>query len=166
MDRIGEVTEAVAAYGSYLCRERVAPIPVKRRWLGYGAAVAAAAGLAVVLLIPDAPRLPELPLPPAPAAHAMAFARPSGADPLVRGRPPGRPRLAEQARRTPLQFVALPYSDERLPISQAAVVRVELPRSAMRLVGIAVEPERREDRVRADVILGADGLARAIRFVE
>jgi len=46
------------------------------------------------------------------------------------------------------------------------VVRLELPRSAMMAVGIAVSPERASEPVEAEVMLDADGLARAVRFVD
>ena len=48
----------------------------------------------------------------------------------------------------------------------AQVVRVELPRYAMARFGLPVNMERYDERVKADVWLGADGLARAIRFVQ
>ena len=46
------------------------------------------------------------------------------------------------------------------------LVRVELPRSAMLSMGLPVNMDRYTERVKADVLLGADGLARAIRFVQ
>jgi hypothetical protein len=46
------------------------------------------------------------------------------------------------------------------------LVRVELPRSAMLSMGLPVNMDRYSERVKADVLLGADGLARAIRFVQ
>ncbi|HVF41535.1 MAG TPA: hypothetical protein VM936_00895 [Pyrinomonadaceae bacterium] len=45
------------------------------------------------------------------------------------------------------------------------LVRVELPRSALSSFGIPVNAERADGRVKADVLLGEDGTARAIRFV-
>lgn len=45
------------------------------------------------------------------------------------------------------------------------LVRVELPRSALSSFGIPVNAERAGGRVKADVLLGEDGTARAIRFV-
>jgi hypothetical protein len=48
----------------------------------------------------------------------------------------------------------------------AQVVRVELPRSAMVSLGLPVNMDRYGERVKADVLLGADGLAHAIRFVQ
>ena len=46
------------------------------------------------------------------------------------------------------------------------LVRVELPRSALVRFGLPVNIDRANQRVKADVLVGADGLARAIRFVQ
>ncbi len=46
------------------------------------------------------------------------------------------------------------------------IVRVELPRAALLNFGLPVNMARVDERVKADVIVGADGLARAIRFVQ
>jgi hypothetical protein len=46
------------------------------------------------------------------------------------------------------------------------IVRVELPRSAMASFGLPVNMDRADQRVKADVLLGVDGLAHAIRFVQ
>lgn len=45
------------------------------------------------------------------------------------------------------------------------MVRVELPGSALRAAGLPVGQELMNEPVKADVMLGYDGLARAIRFV-
>lgn len=45
------------------------------------------------------------------------------------------------------------------------MVRVELPRSALARFGLPVNAEQPGGRVKADVLLGEDGMARAIRFV-
>ena len=47
-----------------------------------------------------------------------------------------------------------------------SVLHVELPRSAMMQVGIEVSPDRADETVRAECMVGADGLARAVRFVD
>lgn len=62
-------------------------------------------------------------------------------------------------------FISLTYGDTEVG-SDAQVVRVELPRSAMASFGLPVNMDRADQRVKADVLLGADGLARAIRFVQ
>ena len=45
------------------------------------------------------------------------------------------------------------------------VVHVEVPRSAMLAVGLEVSPDRSGEMVQADVMLGSDGVARAVRFL-
>jgi hypothetical protein len=50
-------------------------------------------------------------------------------------------------------------------LDDVQVVRVELPRSALQSFGLPVNAERAGERVKADVLLGHDGVARAIRFV-
>jgi hypothetical protein len=45
------------------------------------------------------------------------------------------------------------------------LVRVELPRSALMRFSLPVGVDRANERVRADVLVGSDGIARAIRFV-
>lgn len=45
------------------------------------------------------------------------------------------------------------------------MVRVELPASALASIGLSIGPEVPNERVTADVVLGPDGMARAIRFV-
>jgi hypothetical protein len=44
-------------------------------------------------------------------------------------------------------------------------VRVKVPASSMRNFGLPVSEERAFERVQADVLMGEDGIARAIRFV-
>lgn len=46
------------------------------------------------------------------------------------------------------------------------IVRVELPRSTLVAYGLPVNMDRYNQKVKADVFFGADGIARAIRFVQ
>lgn len=46
------------------------------------------------------------------------------------------------------------------------IVRVKLPRSALVKFGFPVNMDRYNENVKADVLIGVDGLARAIRFVQ
>ena len=50
-------------------------------------------------------------------------------------------------------------------LDSGRVVRVQLPRSALARFGLPVNAERAGEPVKADVLLGEDGTARAIRFV-
>ncbi|HKG23878.1 MAG TPA: hypothetical protein VKC34_18390 [Blastocatellia bacterium] len=63
------------------------------------------------------------------------------------------------------EFMPLTYGDNTSQMASGHIVRVELPRSAMASFGLPVNHERAESRVKADVLIGEDGLARAIRFV-
>jgi hypothetical protein len=63
-------------------------------------------------------------------------------------------------------FLPLPGAAQLVSADDVNVVHVELPRSAMMQVGIEVNPDRAGETVRADVMVGADGVARAVRFVD
>ncbi len=64
------------------------------------------------------------------------------------------------------EFIALPNTEDLAPNDEMNMVRVELPRSSMIALGFAVSEERASEPVEADVMLGADGVARAVRFLE
>ena len=51
------------------------------------------------------------------------------------------------------------------PLESGQLVRVQLPRAALASLGLPLNAERGNEPVKADVLLGGDGLARAIRFV-
>jgi HAMP domain-containing protein len=63
-------------------------------------------------------------------------------------------------------FIPVPNADRLPPNEDLNVVRVEVPRSAMIALGYSVTADRAAERVRADVLLGSDGLARAVRFLD
>jgi hypothetical protein len=62
-------------------------------------------------------------------------------------------------------FIPLTYGAGLSGTDGGHVVRVELPRTALAQFGLPVNAERSAEPVMADVLLGEDGLARAIRFV-
>ena len=62
-------------------------------------------------------------------------------------------------------FMPLVAGDNLNSMESAQIVRVELPRSALISFGLPMNMERADERIKADVVLGNDGLARAIRFV-
>ena len=63
------------------------------------------------------------------------------------------------------QFLPLSYTSPINLQDGGQLVRVEMPRSAMVSLGLPVNMERYGEKVKADVLISADGLARAIRFV-
>ena len=124
------------------------------------AAVAAAlAALAWLFARPDRP----------PAQHHEVVAATVPEKAAVAPAPPQkRPRhrrAALVAQHTP-SFIALPFSDRALPLEDATVVRVQLPIEELRLTGLAIDGDRTGVLVQADVLMGIDGLPRAIRLVQ
>ena len=63
------------------------------------------------------------------------------------------------------RFFPLREGEDLTMLESLQLVRVELPGSALSEVGLPVDPETANEPVKADVVLGQDGLARAIRFV-
>lgn len=68
----------------------------------------------------------------------------------------------------PTQEVAtdfIPVGYTPAPLDSGQVVRVKMPRSALATFGLPVNAERSQEPIKADVLYGADGLARAVRFI-
>jgi len=61
-------------------------------------------------------------------------------------------------------FIPLPNAEALGPDGDVNVVSVEVPRSAVVAAGILLADDRASEMVKADVMLGSDGLARAIRL--
>jgi hypothetical protein len=72
----------------------------------------------------------------------------------------------ERAKEIATEFMPLGYLNAANFQDGGQIVRVELPRSAMASFGLPVNMERYNERVKADVLLGVDGVAHAIRFVQ
>ena len=58
-----------------------------------------------------------------------------------------------------------PLMEDPPPFERGELLRVSLPAAAMRSVGVPVSEDRLTETVQADVLVGQEGLARAIRFV-
>jgi hypothetical protein len=63
-------------------------------------------------------------------------------------------------------FMPLGYMNAASLQDGGQIIRVELRRSALTNFGIPVNMDRYNEKVKADVVIGVDGLARAIRFVQ
>jgi hypothetical protein len=63
-------------------------------------------------------------------------------------------------------FIPLSYGADLSSMDSGRVVRVELPRTALARYGLPMNAERAGEPVKADVLLGEDGLAQAIRFIK
>jgi hypothetical protein len=62
-------------------------------------------------------------------------------------------------------FIPTMYLGAADSAHEVQLVQVRLPRSSLASFGFAVDPRRLEEPVKADLLVGTDGLTRAIRFV-
>ena len=70
-----------------------------------------------------------------------------------------------QANEIATSFIPLTGGRGLAAAESLQLVRVELPRSALVSFGLPMNVERADQRIKADVLVGNDGIARAIRFV-
>ncbi len=132
----------------------------KRRAAAAAIGAAAAGALIAVMSAPDRePRLEiRVGIPPPPVVEAAK---------------PGPARAAKHTRRmgvsaAPLREVAtefFPLINPAPPFDRGQMLRVQLPAAAMRTVGLPVREEHLSDPIEADVLVGEEGIPRAIRFV-
>jgi hypothetical protein len=71
----------------------------------------------------------------------------------------------DQASEIATSFIPLAGGRGMAAADSLQLVRVELPRSALVSFGLPMNVERADERIKADVLVGNDGIARAIRFV-
>jgi hypothetical protein len=87
-----------------------------------------------------------------------------------RRRSPRRPANSEVAnhvnREIATDFMPLGYLNPATLQDGGQIIRVEVPRSALVNFGLPVNMNRYHEKVKADVLLGVDGMAHAIRFVQ
>jgi hypothetical protein len=131
-----------------------------RRAAVWGSVVAAAA---IVVFFVATNRKPHAPAPVHEVVRQAVAVRPETA-------PAADRKTASRARRPvtrPQEVVTdfFPLMDPAPPFERGQLLRVELPASAMQIVGLPVREDRLADPVQADVLVGEEGLPRAIRFV-
>ena len=121
-------------------------------------AIAAAGVAAALLLTPRLapPVMPEIAVaPPAPPPIEVRQSLPRV--------PVNRPRPMQAPRELVTEF--FPLLDPAPPFERGQILRVNVPAAAMRTVGLPVREENLADRIEADVLVGEEGIPRAIRFV-
>ena len=121
--------------------------------------------------VPDAPRQAAPPQQTSPASpESVAASKPKRstdrARNLSRSRPqPNRANRATFDAEIATDYIPLMNRELFAQMDGGQVMRVELPRSALMSFGLPMDMERASERIKADVVVGNDGLARAIRFV-
>ncbi len=141
-----------------------------RRMIWYGALAAALilAVAPVAQLWRGAPEPVPVRLAAIPPAPVSPIGVQRGPEQAVRAAAKRRSRQSLPVRPPAPEEVAsgfIPVVDVPAPIERGAIVRVRVPRSAMASFGLPETFERPAGTIQADVLLGEDGVARAIRFV-
>lgn len=134
-------------------------------WLG-AVAAAAAAALAMWNYRPAPPQPPDVQL----VEHPLRPVQPvENVEPSAppKPKPVSRKRRVQKVQQAPQEIATefFPLMDTPPPFERGQLVRMVVPASTMRDAGLPVPPERWNDRVQADVLVGEEGMARAIRFV-
>jgi len=62
-------------------------------------------------------------------------------------------------------FMPLPYAQSDVPLEQAVIVRVKLQPSEWVALGVPAAPSKTGTAISADLLIGQDGIARAVRLV-
>lgn len=165
----GQIVECHKALESGRLRVPVPVIARKQQIARAAGFVAAAAALALVALYLTQA---DKPIPVAHRTEAHPEERAAVIEKTMEKSVPLQ-KVRRAARRRPApagleksNIIELPFSDSALPLADATVVRVELPIEELRLTGLMVEGGRAGTVVQADVLMGIDGLPRAIRLVE
>jgi hypothetical protein len=128
-----------------------------------GALAAAAALIVSVMLLESSPRYSS------PVTHAIEAQKASvPANSTVKSpaiAPASPDAAAEEDDSLYADFTPLPYAAELSPSESTDIVRVQLPRESLMTMGIPVSADAMGQIIQADVLLGMDGTARAIRLV-
>jgi hypothetical protein len=127
----------------------VAPIRAPRMWAPVATWLAAAAALVAVAFVLSNQRLPQ----PVPHRNPPAIVESAANE-------------VDDSSFNSADFIPLPNAQQLAPNEDVNLVRVEVPRSTMIALGYDVSAERASEPVEAEVVLGPDGLARAVRFLE
>jgi hypothetical protein len=139
----------------------------KRKLARLGAAsLLLAAGVAAVMLLPKKPAAtPGAPAPIASSAHETVRP-PTPAS--VPSKAPARPRGATKRRAVSVPetpFLQIPYTLPLQPYERASVVRMEMPVAALISAGLPIQTANTGAQAQADVVIGEDGRARAVRLI-
>jgi hypothetical protein len=144
-------------------------------WARVGVAAVAAALIVAAVSFRRAPEQKTVQIKPA-EAHVTSPVAPAVREvskPRVRtlraSRRKAPPRKAPSApvvaqREVMTEFIPIVYDPE--PIERGQIVRIRLPSAALTMFGLPMNEEHAEEAIRADVLLGEDGMARAVRFVK
>jgi hypothetical protein len=163
---------------------------IKHRWPRWTVGAAAAAILVVALLIgvtwlkspPENQKLEAANLPAAPAVESPG--QKQNSQPRIERQSNNNQKTARNTAgsrslntsrglrqgaapdaKVTTRFYSLVEEGQLVPLESGRIVRVEVPVSAMITLGLPITAESMDRTVQADLLVGQDGLARAIRFL-
>jgi hypothetical protein len=154
------------------------------RWTLTAAAIVLLAALATLLWLPKhsqeptqiAPAIPQIVPPPTGVQPDAPLSKDKRERKLVVKLSPaaaGPRRTSHRQRRSGVdaaevatEFLPLTFTADSTAPESGHVVRVKIPRSALIAFGLPMNVERASELIMADVVIGDDGLARAIRFIQ
>ncbi len=149
--------------------------PRSLRWAVPAGLIALAAALTVAVVLRPRTEKLAIPAPPpiSPPALKIAASKPDIQLPTavqhvsaMRKRKPLRVATASAAKeREQDPFIRIPYSATLEPTDRAELVRVSVPAAQLLSWGFPVSGTEPNFRIDADVLVGGDGLARAVRFI-
>lgn len=146
--------------GALLAAFRQQAAKPRARTIPYWAFSAVAAAVVAAALLP-AWISRATPAPPAPPAYVARVPQPPAQAPAQAKKRVVRPASHQVLREVATDFIPLSPS----PMENGYMVHVKLPRSALTSFGLPMNEDRAAEKVRADVLMGQDGVVRAIRFV-
>ena len=167
---------------------------IYKRWSGFGVlllerpsflAIAPAAAILLLLAASVFVLLPgpspteqsaeTLPVPPTSPPQNQVATPPEHPDDLGASQPASpqprrishrRQRVEGRSIEVATDFLPLTFVDDSTAQESGHVVRVKVSRSALIAFGMPMNMDRAGELITADVVIGNDGLARAIRFVQ
>ncbi|QQS47485.1 MAG: hypothetical protein IPM66_02160 [Acidobacteriota bacterium] len=161
--------------------ENVVVFPARRRTimtLAAAASIIALLALAWQLWLPafsigDTETIAEIQLPvPSPTVAPLVIDEREG---LVAKAEPAKAPTRRATKRTVVKseavseqadFIPLTLVSDTASVRSGTVVRVEVQRATLIAMGLPVNAARNDSLIKADLIVGDDGIARAIRFVQ
>jgi hypothetical protein len=158
--------------------------PIRPSLVKWGAVAGLAAAILLAVLVaserhPQAQVIPPVKTPVAVVSPAPPAVTPPAAAPMLAAEtrlPKARPARTHRVPKvaTPpvenqpevaTDFFEIPYAQPLRPEERADVFRMQMPRASMAVYGLPVSGGRLDSRITADVLMGEDGVARAIRFI-
>ena len=111
---------------------------------------------------------PETPLPKTGPDNSVTTVNGRGPSPARHGHKPlnaVRDQIAGNRNEVVTDYIPLTYMSNATALDSGLVVRVQEPRSTLISMGLPMNVESSKELVKADVVVGDDGVARAIRLV-